>query len=83
MRTLRKLNYQNILLVLLAIGFVALSYQVFKTPQIVEDIQSGKVQLECEFRDGWRDVPADKVIDLDDNGRYYFTNGSAGNCNTY
>lgn len=53
-------------------------------PHIVTDVQSGEVQLECEFSDGWRDVPKDKVVGLDDiSGRWIFTNGSASNCKTY
>ena len=66
--------------------FVSLAYAAFSTPQIVLDIQSNKKTLECEFTDGWRIVPADKLIGLDDmNNRWLFSNGSAAmrNCEIY
>ena len=53
-------------------------------PQIVQDVQNETKTLECEFTDGWRVVPADKVVDLDDmTNRWIFSNGSASNCEVY
>ena len=64
------------------VGLMALSASM--QPQIVEDVKTGKVTLECQFHDGWRTVPADKVVGLDDmSSAWLFTNGSAQNCETY
>ena len=68
----------------LAILFIALSVSAFSEPQIVTDVKNGTKALECLFSDGWRDIPKDKVIGIDDiNGHWIFTNGSAKTCEVY
>ncbi len=70
----------------LVIVFIALSVSAFQEPQIVTDVKSGSKTLECEFHDGWRVVPQDKIVGLDDmSNRWIFTNGSVAgkNCDTY
>jgi len=52
-----------------------------ESPAIVEKAKAGEVHLSCLFEDGWRAVPADKVVGLE-GSRWLFTNGSAGSCNT-
>ena len=53
-------------------------------PQIVKDVKDGTKTLECEFSDGWRVIPPEKILYLDDvTGRWIFTNGSAGTCEVY
>ena len=50
-------------------------------PQIVQDVKSGDKVLTCEFSDGWRVIPKDKIVGLnDENGYWSFTNGFARNC---
>lgn len=59
-------------------------YAGLSTPQIVTDLKSGDKSLECLFSDGWRDIPKDKIVGLDDvSGRWLFTNGSAKTCEIY
>lgn len=45
----------------------------------LRQVQEGQLALWCKFNDGRRQVPADKVTDFYE-GRWYFTNGSAKNC---
>ena len=53
-------------------------------PQVVKDVKDGTKTLECEFIDGWREVPQEKILYLDDvTGRWIFSNGSAANCEVY
>ena len=40
---------------------------------------SGKAVLYCFMSDGWRKIDSDKITDFSD-GRWYFTNGSAVQC---
>ena len=70
--------------VFLILIFIGMGLLAFQEPQIVTEVKSGEKQLECLFNDGWREVPAEKVVGLDDvNGAWLFTNGYATNCNVY
>lgn len=42
-------------------------------------VKNGEIRLQCQFDDGWRTVPADRVQDFD-GARWYFDNGSASRC---
>lgn len=49
--------------------------------EAVLKVKSGEWQLSCKFKDGWRDIPADKVVSRDDQtSSWQFTNGYAKNC---
>ena len=67
-----------------ALAIIGLSLGAFNEPQIVTDIKNGDKQLECLFGDGWKEIPKEKFVGIDDvNGRYLFTNGSAKTCEVY
>jgi len=70
--------------VVLVVAFIVLSLSAFSEPQIVTDIKNGDKKLECLFNDGWRDIPKEKFVGIDDvNGRWIFSNGSAKTCEIY
>ena len=47
----------------------------------INKIKSGEYELVCEFEDGERIVPVDKIISyIDDEDCWAFTNGYACNC---
>ena len=74
---------QTVVLLGLFLGVSIATLTAFQTHQVVTDVQNGSKTLECEFTDGWRTVPADKVVGIDDvHNRWLFTNGSvaARNC---
>jgi outer membrane lipoprotein-sorting protein len=74
----------KLFLSLLAVALVVLSVQAFSEPKIVTELKNGTKTLECEFTDGWRVVPSEKIVGLDDvSGRFIFTNGSAKTCEIY
>ena len=75
------MNLKNILTTILLLGAIAILAQ---EPQVVTDLKEGKKTLECQFDDGWRTVPKDKIVGLDDeHGGWIFTNGYARNCEIY
>lgn len=45
---------------------------------VLDRVKSG-AQLHCYMRDGWRQIPAEK-IEAFDGARWVFTNGSASSC---
>jgi len=45
----------------------------------LKQVQTGKIELWCEFEDGLRQVPADRVTGLYD-GQWEFKNGHARQC---
>jgi len=66
------------------LAIIGLSLGAFSEPQIVTDIKNGDKQLECLFSDGWKTIPSEKFVGIDDmNGRWLFTNGSAKTCEIY
>ena len=66
------------------LAIIGLSLGAFSEPQIVTDIKNGDKQLECLFNDGWKTIPSEKFVGIDDmNGRWLFTNGSAKTCEIY
>lgn len=49
--------------------------------QINKDVKSGRAILSCQFKDGWREVPADRFVKLHTDPQFWeFTNGYAQNC---
>lgn len=49
--------------------------------QISKDVKSGRAVLSCHFKDGWREVPADRFVKLHTDPHFWeFTNGYAQNC---
>jgi len=75
-RTFRVLGGSIIVFALLfAIGYI------LPENEAVSNVKSGNWELTCQFSDGWRTIPKDKVVDLDDvSGTWIFTNGSAKHC---
>ena len=73
---------KNIIIVIFVLIFVMLVLpSVFVDNKIVKEVKTGEKTLTCEFSDGWRDVPKEKIIGLNDNNGYWeFTNGYARNC---
>ena len=72
---------QTVVLIGAFLGLTLVTLTAFQTPQVVTDVQNGTKTLECEFTDGWRTVPAEKVVGIDDvSNRWLFTNGSASHC---
>jgi hypothetical protein len=58
-----------------------LGYGIYVTDPVVQIKQNPDAQLVCEFRDGVRVVPKDKIVAYDDERDVWaFTNGSAHNC---
>lgn len=77
-------NLNKALISLGCLSAMMLFTQIDLEPKLHKDIKSGTVILECEFNDGWRDVPKEKFVGRDDmTNRWLFTNGSAKNCETY
>ena len=67
-----------------AIGIFMVLVLLSQPTQIENDVKNGTKTLSCEFSDGWRDVPKEKIMGLnDETGYWYFTNGSARNCEIY
>ena len=74
----------KMILGLSVLAIIGLSLSAFNEPQIVTDIKNGDKQLECLFGDGWRTIPKEKFVGINDvNGYYLFTNGSAKTCEIY
>ena len=70
-------------LIVLSLLLVVATILASQEPQIIKDLKSGKKTLECQFQDGWREVPANKIVGINDDGSWAFTNGYAHNCEIY
>ena len=52
--------------------------------EAVLKVKSGEFTLECQFRDGWKQIEPSKVVSRDDQtSSWQFTNGYAKNCKIY
>ena len=72
---MNKINFIPLLLaVLLAVAFLS-----WQDKSLLKQVQAGNKTLACEFKDGWRVVKPDLIVDLVD-GVWVFSNGSAKNC---
>lgn len=47
--------------------------------ELLAQVQNGERVLHCHFQDGWRQIESAKITDFSD-GQWYFTNGSAVQC---
>ena len=45
-----------------------------------KEVKAGTRTLTCLMKDGERVIDPTKIKYIDDNGRWHFTDGSAGNC---
>ena len=75
------MQYQD-MAALVAVAIMAILLILYADHQdrnITKQVKSGKYELQCQFRDGWRHVTPDKIDSFID-GRWFFTNGSATNC---
>jgi len=74
-------NRLNIIMVsLFAILFVLICFCLPES-EMEKSVKSGEKILTCEFSDGWRDVPSEKIVGYNDETGYWsFTNGYAKNC---
>lgn len=61
------------------LAILLILYPDHQDRNITKQVKSGKYELQCQFRDGWRHVTPDKIDSFID-GRWFFTNGSATNC---
>ena len=72
------INYFLVFLLLILSGYL------ISLDNPVNKIKSGDYILECYFKDGWRVVGKDKILDFDEkSGTFIFTNGYAKNCIVY
>jgi len=73
-----QVNY--ILITFLTIFFILIVF-CFPESEIEKSVKSGDKTLTCEFSDGWRDVPPEKIVGYNDETGYWsLTNGYAKNC---
>ena len=64
----------------LTLALVAVVAIVFLWHTDIEtQVKNGAKTLRCQFGDGWRTVPANRVQGFDGT-RWYFDNGSASRC---
>lgn len=64
-------------LILAVVAVVAIVF-LWRT-DIETQVKNGTKTLRCQFDDGWRTVPANRVQGFD-GARWYFDNGSASRC---
>lgn len=78
-----KTNQRSMFLSALIITLVsgALLFLSSANDDTLQKLQSGEYKLECMFSDGWKDIPKDKIVGIDDEKGYFlFTNGYARTC---
>ena len=76
-------NRMSMFLSAVALAFVtgALLALILPKNETLVKLQSGEYKLECMFEGGWREVPKEKIVDIDDEkGGWIFTNGYARTC---
>lgn len=64
---------------ILAASVAALATVFLWHTDIETQVKNGAKALRCQFDDGWRTVPANRVQGFD-GARWYFDNGSASRC---
>lgn len=60
-------------------GITLAACNLVEDHELLAGVQSGELELHCEFATGRRQINPAKVVDFKD-GRWLFTNGSAKNC---
>ena len=51
----------------------------YQDRKVLESVTQGNKNLECYIGHQFKDIPKEKILDFS-NGVWYFTNGSAKNC---
>ena len=77
------MTYRLILSISVILGILIIM-NLYIEPQLLKDVKSGKYTLTCQFKDEWRDISKDMIVNYnEDSGYWEFKNGYAKNCEVF